>query len=191
VILGSRPRRRGRLPAAFRRLWPLSGAEKITMGSPTQESSAWVELRSLDYLVAVRGLRGRYLLVPFEATWNGAAVVVTGVLERTAVVHLVGTDGAPEDRKLAKRSQLLVSPGSLRWAHPVRRGWSSGFGPQPQESLNHCSACRRTAAETEFRGYRATYCLECSRKRQREIDEGRKKRAGKAGSAAPERLVDS
>jgi len=80
---------------------------------------------------AARRLRGRYLLVPFEATWNGAAVVVTGVLDRTAVVHLVGTEGAPEDRKLARRSQLFVAPGSLRWALPVRWSWRSGFGTQP------------------------------------------------------------
>jgi len=191
VTLGCRPRRRGRLPAAFRRPWLLSGAEKVTMDGRTQERRASVELRCLDDLVAARGLRGRFLLVPFEATWNGVSVVVTGVLDRTAVVHLAGTEGAPEDRKLARRSQLFVAPTSLRWAHPVGRGWRSGFGMEPHESLNHCSACRRTAAETELRGYRATYCVECSRKRQREIVEGRKKADGKGGSTGPDRLAGS
>jgi hypothetical protein len=59
--------------------------------------------------------------VPFEGTWKGRPVVVTGVLERTAVVHVADS---PEDRVLARQTDVLVHPGRLRWkeARPTRLG---------------------------------------------------------------------
>jgi hypothetical protein len=115
------------------------------------------------------------LLVPFEATWRGHAVLVTAVLERTAVCHPVGAAGDPDERLLVRRAELVVEAGRLRWAGSCDEfppcGRRSGAGPR------RCPNCQRTASETAFRAYRATYCIDCSRARQRAYYHERVKRA--------------
>jgi hypothetical protein len=70
-----------------------------------------------------------------------------------------------------------VHPGRLRWkeAKPTRPG--EGLVLQPQQRPKRCSDCRRTADETEFRAYKAAYCVECSRRRQAVIDRRRRRMA--------------
>jgi hypothetical protein len=125
---------------------------------------------ALSEILAAAPRRAR-LLVPFEGSWNGRAVVVTGVLERTAVVHPADS---PDDRVLARQADVLVHPGRLRWkeAKPTRQG--EGLVLQPHQRPKRCSDCRRTSGETEFRAYKAAYCVECSRRRQAVIDRRRR-----------------
>jgi hypothetical protein len=133
----------------------------------------WV---ALSEVLAAASRRAR-LLVPFEGTWNGQAVAVMAVLERTAVVHAADL---PDDRVLARQADVQVHPGRLRWkeARPTRPG--EGLVLQPQQRPKRCSDCRRTADETQFRAYKAAYCVECSRRRQAVID---RRRRGVAAAA--------
>jgi hypothetical protein len=50
------------------------------------------------------------LLVPFEGTWKGRPVVVTAVLERTAVVYSADSLADPDDRLLRATAPVLGLP---------------------------------------------------------------------------------
>jgi hypothetical protein len=125
---------------------------------------------ALSEVLAAAPRRAR-LLIPFEGTWNGRPVVVTGVLERTAVVLPADSSGLPHDRVLARQADVLVHPGRLRWkeARPTRRGTAFVLPIRPSRP-RQCADCRRTPEETEFRAYKAAYCIECSRRRQAVIN---------------------
>jgi hypothetical protein len=111
------------------------------------------------------------LLVPFEGMWKGRPAVVTGVLERTAVVHVADS---PDDRLLARQGDVLVHPGRLRWKEARRTPPGDGLILQPVQRPKRCSDCRRTSDETTFRAYKAAYCVECSRRRQAVINRNRR-----------------
>jgi hypothetical protein len=117
------------------------------------------------------------LLVPFESTWHGQAVLVTAVLERTAVVHPANAAGDPDERMVARRAELLVEAGRLRWAASQAERRRGGFEVWVTDRPRHCSACHRTSAETAFRAYKSAYCVPCSRARQAVIDRRRRQRA--------------
>jgi hypothetical protein len=129
---------------------------------------------ALDRVLAAAA-RGARLLVPFEGTWKGRPVVVTAVLERTVVIYPASSAGDPDDRVLARCTDLTVHPGRLRWkeSRPTRPG--EGLVLQPHQRAKRCSDCRRTSDETEFRAYKAAYCVECSRRRQAVIDRRRRR----------------
>jgi hypothetical protein len=162
------------------RAYLLIGADSAEANDAMESRIAVCQLRldecqvALSEVLAAAPRRAR-LLVPFEGTWNGQPVVVTGVLERTAVVQAAEL---PDDRVLARQADVLVHPGRLRWkeARPTRPG--DGLVLQAQQRPKRCSDCRRTADETEFRAYKAAYCVECSRRRQAVID--RRRRAAAA-----------
>ncbi len=124
---------------------------------------------ALDEVLAAAARRAR-LLVPFEGTWNGRSVVVTAVLERTVVAYPTDTPGAPEDRVLARCTEVMVHPGRLRWREAQPTPVGNGFVLQVRQRARRCSDCRRTADETRFRVYKAAYCVECSRRRQAVIN---------------------
>jgi len=75
---------------------------------------------------------------------------------------------------LARCAEVVVHPGRLRWkeARPTRPG--EGLVLHVQQRPKRCSDCRRTAEETEFRAYKASYCVECSRRRQAVINMSRR-----------------
>jgi hypothetical protein len=95
------------------------GVEDIAMGDLTRVRGEHVvqlrEQQTLDQVIEQRGLPVRCLMLPFAADWRGERVLVTGVLERTAVVHRIDSAGGPEDRVLARRPDLMVEAGRLRW----------------------------------------------------------------------------
>ena len=128
---------------------------------------------ALDEVLAAADRRAR-LLVPFEGTWSGRSVVITAVLERTVVAYPADTLGSPEDRVLARCAEVLVHPGRLRWKEARPTPVGEGLVLQVQQRAKRCSDCRRTADETEFRVYKAAYCVECSRRRQAAIDRRRR-----------------
>ena len=105
---------------------------------------------ALSEVLAAASRRAR-LLVPFEGTRYGQPVVVTAVLERTAVAYPVESPGDPDHRRLVRQADVTVHPGRLRWkqARPTRVG--EGLVLQVQRRPKRCSDCRRTADETEFR----------------------------------------
>jgi hypothetical protein len=131
---------------------------------------------ALSEVVAAADRRAR-LLVPFEGTWNGQPMVVTAVLERTAVAYPVESPGDPNHRRLVRQPDVVVAPGRLRWVTPRAGRRRGAFERWVREELKRCSDCRRTSAETEFRAYKAAYCVECSRRRQAVIDQRRRQRA--------------
>src|SRR5262245_26495773 len=129
---------------------------------------------ALDKVLAAADPQAQ-LLVPFEGTWHGQQVVVTAVLDRTVVVHSADTAGDPADRIVVWQTDVLVHPGRLRWkgARPTPVG--QGLVVQVQQRPRRCSDCRRTSAETQFRAYKAAYCVECSRRRQAVINRTRRR----------------
>lgn len=52
----------------------------------------------------------------FEAAWQGQPVIVTAVLERTAVVLLDG------EKHLARKTDVLVDPATVAWVEVVTPG---------------------------------------------------------------------
>jgi hypothetical protein len=99
------------------------------------------------------------LLVPFEATWRGRPVLVTAVLERTAVCHPADAAGDPDERLVARRAELLVETNGLRWVVPGVERRRGAFEVWVKEAPRRCSACGRTPSETAFRAYKAAYCI--------------------------------
>jgi len=133
---------------------------------------------TLDQVIIERGIPARCLMVPFEASWHGERVIVTGVLDRTAVVHAAAADGSrPDERRVVRRTELVVDGSCLRWrelASPqpgTRNPLRLRVGPL------RCSGCGRTSAEVAFRAYRATYCITCSRLRQRVYNQRQRRAA--------------
>jgi hypothetical protein len=121
-------------------------------------------------LEIVQGIEPRpeVLLVPFEADHRGQPVVVLAVLERTAVAYPAGTAGDPDDRFLARLAEVTVDPGRLRWRESMRGRRRSGTGMHLHQQPRRCQGCGRTAAQTRFSDDLATYCVPCSKERQRE-----------------------
>src|SRR6266481_1848370 len=71
--------------------------------------------QTLDQVIEQRGLPSSCLMLPFEAEWRGERVMVRAVLELTAVVYPVHSAGDPDDRVQARRCELVVDAGRLRW----------------------------------------------------------------------------
>ena len=128
---------------------------------------------TLDEAIGAADPQAR-LLVPFDATWRGRSVLVTAVLERTAVAHPAGAAGDPDERMLVRRTELLVEAGWLRWRLARRTPEGEGLVLHVKQRVRRCSECRRTADETQFRAYKAAYCVQCSRRRQAVIDRRRR-----------------
>lgn len=76
--------------------------------------------RSLAVIAAAVPMN--YLVTPFDALLSGVPigqwkpqmlpVICTAVIERTCVVHPVGSEGVTGDRMLVRAWELFVNPGS-------------------------------------------------------------------------------
>ncbi|MGH2930650.1 MAG: hypothetical protein ACRDL8_20770, partial [Solirubrobacteraceae bacterium] len=122
---------------------------------------------------------GDDLVKPFEALVSGTLVgqrnvasveslQVLAVLERTAVVCPAGSDGSAVERSLARLPELFVDATAIRWKTQGEEQRYGHDGIVSSHARRRCPRCHRAAGEAEFRAYRTSYCVECSRQVARE-----------------------
>ena len=124
---------------------------------------------SLFHLLSERSLPPEALVVPHPADWRGTPVIVRAVLERTAVVFPVATEGLPEERSLVPLDQVMVAAERLRWRKvpAYSRSWGEGRYPglhRPRQ----CIRCRHCESEVPFPPARSSFCRGCRRQLSRE-----------------------
>lgn len=124
---------------------------------------------SLFHALSEREVPPEALVVPLPAHVRGTQVIVSAVLERTAVVFPAAAEGLPEERSLVRLDQVTVAAAQLRWreAHSFPRGWAVGQCSGLHRP-RHCIRCRHGDEEVEFPPARSSFCRGCRRQLSRE-----------------------
>ncbi len=136
---------------------------------------------SLFHLLSKRSLPPETLVVPLKADLGGVPVIVRAVLERTAVIFPVATEGLPEERSLVRLDQVMVAAERLHWRRAATQSsrWSRGQGSGVHRS-RQCIRCRHCELEVEFPPARSSFCRGCRRQLSREWRARRKARGAVA-----------
>ncbi|MGH7920967.1 MAG: hypothetical protein ACREQM_13645 [Candidatus Dormibacteraceae bacterium] len=138
-----------------------------------------LEAMPLIDVIDQAGRAGDHLVKPFEALLSGSLVgqrgsasveslQVLAVLDRTAVVCRTGSDEAAVERSLARLPELFVDATAIRWKTQGEEQRYGHDGIVSSHARRRCPRCHRAAGEAEFRAYRTSYCVECSRQVARE-----------------------
>lgn len=87
-------------------------------------------------------------------------VVITAVLERTAIFERPGRDILHDGRELAQRAQVLVEADAISWKLA-----SHAKMPGGRMRARRCLGCKRFGGASPFRNPDASYCIDCEKKR--------------------------